>query len=90
MRDGFTTRQDKYLEYFKLLGSQIDAFSPHRNKSRFKIDAKILCIDYVGSPMTETSEQYADSSQEFLYPERFDYVIVCSSIERKDFVTFCV
>ena len=89
MRDGFTTRQDKYLEYFKLLGSQIDAFSPHRNKSRFKIDAKILSIDYIGSRMTETSEQYADSSQEFLHPERLNQIFVRSCIECQDFVAFC-
>ena len=89
MSDGLTTRQDKNLEYFKFLRSQIDAFSTHGNKSRFKIDAKILSIDYVGSPMTETSEQYADSSQEFLHPERLDHIVVCSCIERQDFVAFC-
>lgn len=89
MSDGSTARQDKNLEYFKFLRSQIDAFSPHGNKSRFKVDAKILGIDYVGWPMTEASEQYADSSEEFLHPKGLDHVVVCSSIERQDFIAFC-
>ena len=87
--DGPTLCQDEDLEYFKFLRSQIYAFSSHPNKSRFKIDTKILGIDYVGSPMTETSEQYADSSQKFLHPERLDHIVVCPCIERQDFVTFC-
>jgi len=87
--DGLTTRQDENFEYLKFLRSQIDAFSSYGNKSRFKIDAKILSIDYVGSPMTETSEQYADSSQKFLHPERLDHIVVCPRIERQNFVALC-
>ena len=88
--DGLTASQGKNPEHFKFLWSKIDALSPHGNESRFEINAKIMSVDYFRSLMTETPEQDSDSGQEFLHPERFNHVIVSSSIERQNFVAFCV